>query len=357
MKYFKKVFLWICISLVIQCIIFYLADRYIMVKEDVRIYKMNLKNKEDDSSLDINIKADPSWENVNCSYNGKYISYISKSKLYVYNTKDSVTKEIPFDNNQKLAYYMWIPQRERMLIIEKKNVNKKMNFSISYFDANNNDKKSVKNISSEAENSIISDVEVSLLTGIIYINITTGGTNSNLYRIDISENVLSIDTENLYIDKLSLVESMDRLLYEDKINNKIFYIDFPSNEGEEVVIDYDLEEENEYIESLLGSNDFGEIYVGKSINGYIDDVYNTEGGIEFKNWEMTELDALVKREHIFICEKGGFYVIYEKDNKIVYYNKKTKIEKDLLGKVICFYNKGYIYINSDNRLINEEILE
>lgn len=374
MKYLKKIFLWICISLVIQCIIFYLADRYIMVKEDVRIFKMNLTDKEEDSSLDINIKADSSWENINCSYDGKYISYTSKGKLYTYNTYKNITKEVPFEANQKLAYYMWIPERERMLIIEKKSVDKDLFFSISYYDANNNEKKNVKEISQETENSIINDVEVSLLTGIIYINITTEDTNSSLYRIDISENILSIDTENLFIDKLSLVESMDRLLYEDKLYNKIFYIDFPSNKGEKVIINHKSDESDEwdeeamtgdnlkplkdkYVDSLLGSNDLGEVYVGKNINGYISTIYNTEGDLKLANWNTNKLKIPVKKENIFICDGGGFYVIYENEKKIIYYNKKIEITKELYGKVISFYNKGYLYINSDNRIINEQVLD
>ncbi|SHK15703.1 hypothetical protein SAMN02745248_01912 [Hathewaya proteolytica DSM 3090] len=402
MRYFKKIFLWICISLVFQVIIFYLADKYIMIKEDVRIYKLNYKEKQDIEKITIGMKCQASWEKFQCSYDGRYISYLDGKNLYVYDCTTKSRKMVPFEGNHQLAYHMWIPQRERMIIIEKINRGSEVVFSISYYDANTSEKRNVKDISHEQKDAYVQDVEGSLLTGAIYINVVSGKDKSNLYRIDISENIMPIDTTNYFIDKLSLVESMDRLIYEDKLNNKIFYVDFPYNIVEEIKVrgnqseestdpedldreDYERSQEqnkqeqntqeqnteeqnkqednkkknkkNSGKEKLLGSNDLGEVYIGILENGGVEELYISTGDLELKNWNYKKLNKAAREENIYICENGGFYVSYPEENKIIYYNGNVKTEKELKGKVVDYYDKGFIYMNDNHELLSEEVLQ
>lgn len=349
MRIAKKILIWVCIALMVQIPIYYLADRYIMVKEDIRIYSKNMKVAEEKEDRKINLPITGDWKNINMSYNGKYLSYTQGKSLIVQNIDNNERVEVPFKEGEQLAYHTWIPERERMIIIEKNQKGKESVFSINYYDATNKEKIRVKDISHEKSDSYIQDVEVSLVTGIIYINIVSKGERSSLYRIDISENILAIDTKNYFIDKLSLVSSKDRLLYEDKLYDKVFYLDFPSSDSNEIKID------NEEEITLLGCDKIGTVYIGSLEDGKVTSIYTSKGEQNLKSWKKDKLNKPVDEESIYINNKGGFYIIDKEENNIEFRNNRVEIRYNITGEFLGFYNEGYIYKDIDNNIKNEII--
>jgi len=350
MKIAKNILIWVAVALIIQLPIYYLADRYIMIKENIRIYKKDLSVVEDKMTRSINLSIKGKWKNVDISYNGKYISYKENNVLNIKHMDNNERIQIPFKDGQQLAYYSWIPQRDRMLIIEKEVKGKEAVFSINYYDAVNKEKIRVKDISHEENPAYINDVEISLLTGIIYVNIVHKGDRSSLYRIDISENIFAIDTKEYFIDKLCLVASKDRLLYEDKLYDKIFYLDFPSNEGKEIKI------KGEDQLALLGCDEEGMVYIGGLENGKVKNIYYGRGDEELDSFKVINLDTFVEEKNVYVNNKGGIYLVDKLENTIIFINGHIQTLTHLDGEFIDFYNQGYIYKDTKTNTIKNEFL-
>ena len=236
-----------------------------------------------------------------------------------------------------------------MIIIEKSPKGNEVVFSINYYDPVNKEKIRVKDISHEKNTAYIKNVEVSLLTGIIYINILAKGDRSNLYRIDISENILAIDTKDYFIDKLSLVSSKDRLLYEDKLYDKVFYLDFPSSKSNEIKID------NEEQIKLLGCDEEGIIYIGALEEGKVKRIYSSRGEQNLESWKKNDIDNPVEEKNIHINPNGGIYIIDDLDKSIICNNEGTQGKYNINGELLAFYNDGYIYIDKSSIIRNEII--
>ncbi|CAM3053837.1 hypothetical protein HAHI6034_13015 [Hathewaya histolytica] len=346
MKVAKKILIWTFIALLIQLPIYYFADRYIMIKENIRLYKKDMSVIEDDKIRNINVPINGRWDNIKISNNGKYISYIENNILSVQNMDNNEKVDLPFNKGVELAYYEWIPSRDRMIIIEKTLKEKDSVFTINYYDALNKEKIRVKEISYEENPAYVNDVQVSLLTGIMYINIVHKGDRSSIYRIDISENINAIDTKQYFIDKLCLVPSKDRLVYEDRIFNKIYYLDFPANEGKEVKVD----EEDQLV--LLGCDAEGIVYLGGIKNGKVYKVYYSKGDENITNYRSIDLNESVEEKNIYVNRKGGVYIIDKFKNTITLMNGRTEITTHIGGEFISFYDQGYLY-KVNNTLKNE----
>lgn len=139
MKVAKKILLWTFIALVIQLPIYYLADRYIRLKENIRIYKKDLGIVNEKMIRDINVPITGDWKFIKTSSNCKYISYMENNLLNIQNMDTNERIELKFKDGEELAYYNWIPDRERLIIIEKIVKDKESIFTISYYE----DRKSV----------------------------------------------------------------------------------------------------------------------------------------------------------------------------------------------------------------------
>lgn len=346
MRVAKKIMVWIFLALLIQVPIYYLADRYIMEKENIRIYRKELAIVEDNKIRSINVPIKGNWENISTSYNGKYLSYTENNILKIQNMDNNEKVELPFNKGVELAYCNWVPARDRMIIIEKTVKDKEAVFTINYYDAVNKEKIRVKDISYEENPAYVNDVQVSLLTGIIYINIVHKGDRSSIYRIDISENIYALDTKQYFIDKISLIPSKDRLLYEDRVYNKIYYLDFPANSGKEIKI----KGEDQLV--LLGCNEEGVVYVGGIKNGKVYKIYYSQGDDNIEGWSTIDLKNSVEEQNIRVSNHGGVYIIDKFQNSITLTNGRTESITYMEGDFITFYNQGYLY-KKGNAIKNE----
>lgn len=346
MKIAKQILIWTFLALLIQLPIYYLADRYIMQKENIRIYRKDLVNIDDNKIRSINLPIKGSWKNINTSYNGKYISYVENNILNIQNMDNNEKIELPFNKGVQLAYSNWVPARDRMIIIEKTSKDKEDVYTINYYDAVNKEKVRVKDISYEENPSYVNDVQVSLLTGIIYVNIVHKGDRSSIYRIDISENIYALDTKQYFIDKMSLIPSRDRLLYEDRVYNKVYYLDFPSNSGKEI----NIKGEDQLV--LLGCNEDGVVYVGGIKNGKVYKIYYTQGDDKIENWSTIDLKSSVEEQNIKVNNHGGIYIIDKFQNTITLTNGRVESISYMEGDFIALYNQGYLY-KKQNTIKNE----
>lgn len=99
----------------------------------------------------------------------------------------------------------------------------------------------------------VKNLTTSVLTGVYYIQLNKNETKSEIYRIDRNDDLSEVDINAKLINNMKVIPHEDRLLYEDKINNKIF-VTSPNKQ-----LKFDFNNELEFLD--IDKNDV--IYLGE----------------------------------------------------------------------------------------------
>ena len=119
MKWIKRISIWIVVSLSIQCLGLFYVDHYFLATDSkVVTKKVDEDKSEKIKNIDITVPANA--ENILVSYDAKYLSYYENEKLKIVNCKDGKIKNIEVEEGSKISFYEWLPDRNRMLLVEKK---------------------------------------------------------------------------------------------------------------------------------------------------------------------------------------------------------------------------------------------
>nr|WP_307897185.1 hypothetical protein [Clostridium botulinum] len=87
MKVVKKIILWVMISLTLQFAGLFYIDKYFLASGGTKIKAKKITNTgTENKDYDVNIPENV--EELDVSFNGKYISYFKDNKLNVINTKN-----------------------------------------------------------------------------------------------------------------------------------------------------------------------------------------------------------------------------------------------------------------------------
>lgn len=338
MKKFRKIFVWIMLSLIIQgSIYFYIDNHYLTNNTKLKLTKVEKKNKSE--KPDLEIKLPENAKNISMSFDGKYVAYYDGDILKVANTKIGEEREITFNEGAELSYYKWISDRNRMLIAEKhKNENGGYAFKLAYYDVDKDTKEEIKDLTWADENSVVEDIQESVLTNVIYVKVSRGGGNSRLYWINIMKEMKRVPTRVQMIGDIALIYHEDRLLYESKTYNKIYVTNMDKS------IDIDGVQKPK----LLGVDIDDNIYVGKKENDKISAVYYGKLENPTSQWKSIPFDKPIDEKDIHISEKGK--VIVNDNLKGIVKDVASGKEIKYKGKFLQAYEGGVSSI-SENKLI------
>ena len=106
------------ISLIIQIGgLFYLNNYFLTSDTTVKSQKVGDSSTSNKTSVSkANVPSNATT--INVSYDASYISYYLNDELYVVNTITGKSVNVSSSNGVKISFYKWLPDRNRMLIVE-----------------------------------------------------------------------------------------------------------------------------------------------------------------------------------------------------------------------------------------------
>jgi hypothetical protein len=354
-RWIKTLTIWIIISLIIQLgILFYLDNYFLSEDSNIAIKKISKKTicqndnylYNEDKKHNVKILIPDEAGMISLSYDGKYISYYLENRLVVVNTYNGKINSVKFDKERELSYYKWLPDRNRMLIVEKTLSSQVCSMTLSYFDVIKGEKNKIKDFILQDVNSEVESIALSTLTNIIYIKINHIGDRSSILRMDITNNLIKIKTDHYFIGKIRLIPHEDKLVYEDSINNTIHISTYVTGESKQLIFN------GADRVALLGIDDEDNIYVGKLEQGRIKEIFYGDYRTPEQNWRNINLTHHVKKEKIYISQEGNVY-LRDGLSGLITEVRSHKVNK-YTGYFIQFYEKGMAFMQN-GELITKEI--
>src|SRR5665647_2543149 len=116
-----------------QCLALFYIDNYFLATYSKVVTKKVIENKS--AKLEnIDITVPEKAENILVSYDAKYLTYYEKEKLRLVNCKDGKIKNIEAEDGAKIYFSEWLPDRNRILLVEKKSNDESSNLVLYSYD-------------------------------------------------------------------------------------------------------------------------------------------------------------------------------------------------------------------------------
>lgn len=298
MKIFKRIIVWGLLSVIIQLSGLLYVNNYLLSTntDEITSKKVDITTKQEEKNIDVVIPA--TAKHVSVSYDGGYTAYYEGEILHIINNKTGQNKEVNFKDGNKISFYKWLPDRNRMLITEKSQTKITDNLKLSYYDVDKGEKVEVKDLATVDNKSEVEDIKLSTLTNVIYVKVAHIGNRSSIYRINIMNEMKKIETKGYLIGSIYVIPHEDKMVYEDLTYNKIY----ATNTTEP------LNFKNVTKPVLLGIDDDDRIYVGQMEGNKVIKIYYGLVKDATSNWKTVELKEAVDKEDIYISSEGKVYI-------------------------------------------------
>jgi hypothetical protein len=296
MKIVTRIFIWILISLTAQLSgLFYVNNYFLSINTVIKTKKIVNSNLK---KTNVEIKIPDNAKNVEVSFDAKYLSYYDGDVLKVVDTTTGEEKNVEFNSGIHVSFYKWLPDRDRMLIAEKEIGNQSSNFKLAYYDVDKNVKENIKQLDWVSKNAEVQDIQASPITNVIYVKVGTSGGRSDIYWINIMNEMKKIDTRAYMIGKIIVMPHEDKLLYEDTIYKKIYM----TGQSEPLNIS------GVNNPSLLGVDDNDNVYIGETQDNRVDRIYYGSVDDGTNSLQGINLPSTVDKNDIFISPEGKVYI-------------------------------------------------
>ncbi|CAB1250727.1 hypothetical protein LN736_08120 [Clostridium sp. WLY-B-L2] len=296
MKVFKRIIVWISISLVVQFAgLFYINNYFLSSQTEIKAKKVL---KSEPKKKDVVVKIPQNAKNVSVSFDGRYVAYYQDNILKVVDSKTGDGKNVEFEDGTEISFYKWLKDRNRMLIAEKRNSDEGYKFNLSYYEADKDIKENSKELDCYDEKAQINDIQESHYTNVIYVKIQNRGRRTNIYRINIMNEMQKVYTKSYMIGNIGILYLDDKLIYEDDIYHNIYVT------GREEPITIKGVKNPVWI----GADENDRIYIGDEQNGKISNIYCGSINSDEDAYENINLNKSVNRDDIFLMPSGKIYI-------------------------------------------------
>ncbi|MBU3191587.1 hypothetical protein K9O30_01470 [Clostridium bowmanii] len=329
MKWKKRIFIWIVVSLSLQCLVLFYVDRYFLAT-DSKVDSKKVEPNETEKIKNIDITVPASAENILVSYDAKYLSYYENEKLKIVNCKDGTIKDISVDDGCTISFSKWLPDRNRMLLVEKKSYDESSNLVLYHYDVSKGEKVKIKDLAWANTKSEVEDIQLATLTGVIYVKVSSEGERSSIYRIDRMGGMTKADTIPNFVSNISVLRHEDQLIYEGSVYNKIYATGRESSITVEGVDKL----------TLLGDDDNDNVYLGELKDKLISKIYYGKTADGTEDWKMIELQQPTAIKDLYVSSDGK---MYKNDSlKGVLKEISSGTETSYEGKLLQLYTKGLV---------------
>lgn len=335
MKILRLVFIWAAFSLTMQCAGLFLLDKYYFTNNsNVTSKKVEIETPKKKSEEPVFIPKDA--QNINVSYNGKYIAYFQNDNLKVMNTTTGEVETVEATDGSQISYFIWLNDRNRIVMTEKEQSKKGQALSLSSYDVEKREKIKIVDVCELDTKSTVEEIKSSTKTGVNYIKIAHNTNRSSIYRVDINHKVTKVSTQINNLGNIFVVPRLDRLVYDDLLNRGI-YATQPNKK-----VNFKQGSKTK----LLGIDGESVVYVGEvNAEKTISKIYYGTLDESQSLWKEITLSSPVNSTDVFINNKGQVLINDNIQGKIkdILSNKEYKYE----GKFIGIYNSGVATVIND----------
>lgn len=320
MKMFKKFIVWGILSVMLQFSGLYVLENTIFKhtsninSEDLDLNKGKAEN--------VKGTVPGTAEQITISFNGKYLTYVENGKLFVEEAKSGTIQEVVTQDNGEIMYHKWLSDRNRLIIAEKIMKDGTNVIQLITYDPKDNSEIVVKTICDYQDNMEINKISASVLTGVYYIDVYKGSMKSVLYRIDRNDKLTRESIRADVLGNIEVIPREDRLVYEDRINNK-FYITNPSDR---------LEFNSNKNLALLGIDKEGVVYIGELDGEKVSSITYGKPEEDTSTWKKIDLEDIVNKNDLYFNEKSEILINHNLEGKVK--NLMTGKEVEYEGKLI-----------------------
>lgn len=329
MKWVKRISIWIVVSLSLQCLGLFYIDHYFLA-DDSKVVTKKVEEEKPEQAKKIDIELPQNAEKVLVSYDAKFLSFYDEKELNIVNCKDGSVKSIEVDNGTAISFYKWLPDRNRMLIVEKKTNDESSDLTLYSYDVSKGEKVKVKDLTWSNSKSEIQDIQFSTSTGVIYVNVLNKNGKPGIYRIDRMGDMNKVDTIPTFVSKIASVRLEDKLVYEGLVYNSIFFT------GDDKALSIAGVEKL----TLIGTDHEDNVYVGELKNKRISKIYFGKISQKTEDWKVINLQDSSDKKDLFVCVDGK---VYQNDTlKGVIKEVKSGTQTSYQGTLVQLYSKGLV---------------
>ncbi len=337
MKGFMRIYKWIVLAIMFQIIVFsYLEFVYLPNRGTVRATSFEFS---DDEAEDKSIKIPDDADGITVSYDGSYAVYMQKGKLTVIDVKKKgkVLKALEASGGE-FTFFRWLPDRDMLIYSIKEPEGKTGQVMISTFDLGPDLERSYPKITGLPDGSVVTDIELSPLTNIVYTMVKTGKTRIKVYKYNIMDDLSSVINTGVNAVFKETVYS-DNLIYQDE-EGKITVRSGKSGKKTYLPVKGSLK--------LLAVDAEDNIYAGQlDDTGKITAVHYGKADAASKEWKKTELGASFELSKVVITPNGNIYTVSDMEKSV---SNVTNGNKFTYGGELLEVVDDYIVSKDDRKL-------
>lgn len=355
MKALKRLMVWILISLTAQIAVLYYVDKHLFASENPRtvVSKKVVKEKKE-KKKNVNIVVPKDVTHVAVSYDGGYLSYYKDDILKVVDVYTGEENNIEFEDNLKVSFYKWAPDRDRIILAIKKESNSKGKYVFYSYDAEKNKKSLLETKEGQAttistsKNSYIEDIQLTPLTNMIYVKTALKGGRSRIYSINVMKRIEKVRTEAYFIGNIRIIPNDDRITYESADKGRVYI----TGTSDSISVDG---VDKLYLLSVDGDD---RIYVGEleadkvTEVAKVKNIYYGTAEQDTNEWKKNSLTEPVNKKDIFVSSTGKIYINDNLRGTVTELssNKETVYK----GIFLEMYDEGIASI-SDGKLVETQL--
>lgn len=337
MKLYKKIIAWAILSIILQIGGLFVLDNFVFKHSSK--FKSNKIDIEKQNTKDINVIIPNGAENVNISYNGKYLTYYENDTLYIEESKTGTKTEVKTEDNGEILYYKWLSDRDRLIIAEKVVKDGETVIQLITYSPKDSSVSYVTSICDYEDDMKVMKITESTFTSVYYVDIYRGGLKSMVYRIDINNDKSTVSLQASVLGNMQVIPHVDRLVYEDEINNK-FYVTSPNKQ---------LTFNSNKNLTLLGIDRNDVIYIGELNGEKISSIIYGKVDEDTSSWKTVNLEAVVNRKDIYFNNESEILI---NDNlKGAVKNLTTGLEVEYEGKLVQIKEDFIATTDSTGKLV------
>jgi len=337
MKLYKKIIAWAILSIILQIGGLFVLDNFVFKHSSK--FKSNKIDIEKQNTKDINVIIPNGAENVNISYNGKYLTYYENDTLYIEESKTGTKTEVKTEDNGEILYYKWLSDRDRLIIAEKVVKDGETVIQLITYSPKDSSVSYVTSICDYEDDMKVMKITESTFTSVYYVDIYRGGLKSMVYRIDINNDKSRVSLQASVLGNMQVIPHVDRLVYEDEINNK-FYVTSPNKQ---------LTFNSNKNLTLLGIDRNDVIYIGELNGEKISSIIYGKVDEDTSSWNTVNLEAVVNRKDIYFNNESEILI---NDNlKGAVKNLTTGLEVEYEGKLVQIKEDFIATTDSTGKLV------
>ncbi|MBK5242398.1 hypothetical protein [Clostridium sp.] len=329
MKWMKRISIWIIVSLSIQGLVLFYLNQYFSTV-DSKVISKKVEDDKSDKVKNIDITVPENAENILVSYDAKYLAYYENEKLRIANCKDGSIKNIEVEEGNKISFYEWLPDRNRMLFVEKKSNDESGDLGLYSYDISKGEKVKIKDLKWDDTTSEVEDIQVSILTGVTYVKGSNREGVSSIYRFDRMGTMTKVNTIPKFVSNIELIRREDKLVYEGLVYNSIYVTG-----REEAITIKDVDKL-----MLIGTDDNDNVYLGELKDNITSKIYYGQISDDTDEWKDIDLQDPSEKKDLFVSSVGK---VYQNDSlRGVVKEIKSGILTSYKGKLLQLYTKGIV---------------